>query len=230
MRPGIRFFPCAAVVFSICLFSTQASRADSRPQVRAGLNDLDSWLGSGANADTWAAYLKLKVLRAELDKEDKADLAVVGAVRKQLESGAAGLELAPFGRLRGSVAAWSEDLAVAQAPSLPEAVLAAESRFKLITAADVAASKARLQAGADRLGRYLRGDNGAAWKKYLAWSALEAQLKSDTPDVEVLKTVKQKFLADQNGLEMPVFAAVADALDRYIHDLSGRGDELRAQF
>jgi hypothetical protein len=191
---------------------------------------VESCLGSGKNREAWEAYLNLASLRAELAKGDKADRAAVQAVQRQLSSGAAGLELPKFNNLRDAVDRWAGELKIAQAPNLGEAVLSAEAGFRPITDADVAASKGALQSAAARLNKFLTGDNGAAWKKYLSWQDLVQQLQSATPNIEILSDVYQKLVSDQPGLEMPVFAGVADALDRYVNDLAGHDESLRARF
>jgi hypothetical protein len=171
-------------------------------------------------------------LRAELAKGDKADPAAVGAVQKKLDSGAAGLELAPFAKLREALAQWSEELAIARAPGLPEATLQAEAGFRPLTDADLAADKAVLQAAVAKLDRYLKsaGANGTAWRKYLRWQDLATQLTAEKPDADALKAVSQRFAADQPGLELPVFADVAVALERYVNDLSASKEDLKTQY
>jgi hypothetical protein len=190
---------------------------------------VESWLGTGPNSEAWAAYLDLAALGAELEKGDQADRAAIASVREKLNSGAAGLEFEPFAKLREAVGQWADELEVLQAPDLSAAALGAEANFRPIAAADVAASKAALQSAAARLDRYLAGENGANWKKFLQWQDLQEQLKSETPNVEALGGVYQKFTADQVGLELPVFANVAGNLARYVNDLSGHAEGLRGR-
>jgi hypothetical protein len=190
---------------------------------------VESWLGTGPNSEAWAAYLDLAALGAELEKGDQADRAAIASVREKLNSGAAGLELEPFAKLREAVGQWADELEVLQTPDLSAAALGAEANFRPIAAADVAASKAALQSAAARLDRYLAGENGANWKKFLQWQDLQEQLKSETPNVEALGGVYQKFTADQVGLELPVFANVAGNLARYVNDLSGHAEGLRGR-
>lgn len=230
MRPQIRFLATAIAISIACLSSAQARAEDSSGMVRAALVELESWLGSGPNAQAWAKYLQLEALAAELEKGDKADRATVLAVEEKLNSGAKGLELERFVKLRDAVARWADELEFIQAPSLSAAALGAEGQFRPITDADVSASKAALEAAAAKLDRYLSGDNGAAWKKYLGWKELQDQLKAETPDIAALAAVYRKFTADEVGLEMPVFANVADALARYVNDLDGHSGDLRQRF
>jgi hypothetical protein len=230
MRPQIRFLAVATALSIACSFSAIAAADEAAAPVRAALSGVESWLGSGPNAEAWANYLDLAGLQAQLEKGDKADRAVVEAVQKKLASDAKGLGLEPFAKLRGAVSRWSEELVILQAPSLGEAALDSEANFRPISDADLAASKSALQSAAAKLSRYLSGSNGAAWKKYLGWQDLEAQLKSETPEVKVLGAVYQNLTADHVGLEMPVFANVADALESYVNDLVGHNDELRDQY
>jgi hypothetical protein len=230
MWSQIRFLAAAIAISIGCLSSTCVLGEDSAAAVHKAVSNVESWLGSGPNAEAWANFLNLKALVAELDKGDKADRATVVAVDEKLKSGAAGLERAQFVKLRAAVGQWADELGVLQAPSLSAAALGAETGFRPITDADVATSKAALQSAAAKLDRYLAGSNGAAWKTYLQWPDLVTQLKAESPDVEALSAVHQKFVADQVGLELPVFANVADTLAGYINDLKGHNDELRGQF
>jgi hypothetical protein len=230
MRPHSHFLAVAIAVSIACLSSAHARADDSAATVRQALAQLDTFLGSGANAEAWAKYLDLAALRSALAPGEKVDRQAVAGVAKQLASGAKGLELKQFVALRTAVDAWLAELEILQAPNLGDAVLAAEAGFRPITDAEVAASKSALEAAAAKLDRYLSGANGAAWKKYLQWDELQAQLKAEKPDVETLGAIYQKFIADQVGLEMPVFARVADALARWVNDLVGRDDQLREKF
>ncbi len=57
------------------------------------------------------------------------------------------------------------------------------------------------------------------WKRYLKWNLLAPQLKEDfkidRDTLENLNTVLRRFRANHPGLELPVFAETAAALDRY---------------
>lgn len=229
MRTQIRFLAVAIALSIACLSSAHAGGEDSTAAVRSALANVESWLGTGPNSEAWAAYLDLAALGAELEKGDQADRAAIASVREKLNSGAAGLEFEPFAKLREAVGQWADELEVLQAPDLSAAALGAEANFRPIAAADVAASKAALQSAAARLDRYLAGENGANWKKFLQWQDLQEQLKSETPNVEALGGVYQKFTADQVGLELPVFANVAGNLARYVNDLSGHAEGLRGR-
>ena len=231
MRTQIRGLATAAVFAVACIFSGFARADEIAAPARMALERLDTWLNSGPNAKGWGDYLNLPALRAEAAKDTNADPAVLAKALKQLDSGATGLGLAPFTNLREAVAQWSVDLVVAKA-GLPQAVLASESSFQPVTDADVAAAKAALVTAAGRLNTFLttNGANGLAWGEYLRWKDLQSQLASATPDAAVLKSVAQQFTADQNGLELPVFATVGTALDQFIHAVEARRDDLRTDY
>jgi hypothetical protein len=232
MATQFRTFAFALALGVVCLSSFEVRAEVSVAPVQAALGGLESWLGDGANGKTWSAYLNLPSLHAELAKGDKADPAVIAAVQKKLDSGAAGLELGPFAKLRDALAQWSAELAIASAPGLPEATLQAEAAFRPISDADLAADKTALEAAVAKLDRYLKsgGANGAAWREYLRWQDLDAQLKTDKPEVDTLKSVSQRFAADQVGLELPVFAGVAAPLERYVNDLTANKEDLKTQY
>ena len=87
-----------------------------------------------------------------------------------------------------------------------------------------APSDARLDSAATRLREALRGldtllarsASGADWKRYLDWQALTAQAASATAaDGPTLRRLFGLLDAEENGLEMPQFAAVRRAVLAY---------------
>jgi hypothetical protein len=231
MRTQTRLLAFALFLAANCASLAHAAADKPDAAVTEALGGLESWLRESGGLAGWSTYLNLPGLQAELTKGNSADLAVLKVVEKNLQSGAPGLDLPRFKALREALENWTAELAIVQAPSLPAAVLAAEANFRPITEADVAVSKAALAAAAAKLDAYLTGSNGAAWKKYLQWTDMQAQLKAEKPDLELLATLYRKLTADQVGLEMPVFANVADSLERYINDAAAHADDkLQAQF
>jgi hypothetical protein len=221
-----------STISCLFLFPSFAQSEDSISQVQAALAPLDTWLKVSPSGEGWRTYLKLPALESEVAKGNDADPAVIGETLKQLDSGAPGLELPQFKQLRDAVGQWSEDLVIAKAPSLTEAVLASEANFHPITEADVAQAKTELQAALKKLDQYLGGlgKNGAAWKEYLRWKDLQEQLQRETPEADTSKAVLQQYTADQNGLELPVFYEVGAALERYSNLLAASKEDLKSQF
>ena len=74
----------------------------------------------------------------------------------------------------------------------------------------------------DRLDEYLsKNQHGTDWKTNLELKLLAEQLAEDIePDLEQLRASRDKFTANQPGLEQPPFRRVAEALSRYIDLLS----------
>jgi len=230
MRTPFRLLVIFTAISLAFVSSAQAAGPKAQDGVRRALAELDAWLGKGVTQQGWSSYLNLPAVRESLDKGDQADRAAIGAVLEKLAGKVPGLEKPRFVRLREALARWNAELAITQAPSLSDAVLAASGEFRPITEEDRAQSRAALVAATRKLGDYLTGSNGKAWKDYLQFSNLEAQLASENPQVDVLAAVYRKLTANQVGLEMPVFANVADAIERYVYDLTGKDEKLNEQF
>jgi len=89
--------------------------------------------------------------------------------------------------------------------------------FRPVTEGRLAAAAARLREALGPLDRLLaRSPSGAAWKTYLDWPALTAQAASGAAaDPAVLRRLQKRLDAEENGLEMPPFAAVRRAVTAY---------------
>ena len=65
------------------------------------------------------------------------------------------------------------------------------------------------------------GPNGNAWRQYLRFDELKAQMDGNgQPDPTLLKLALERFSSDEAGLKLAVFANVGRALDDYIAELS----------
>lgn len=224
---------CALTVAAVaiaCLFSANARAEDSAAVAKTALSELKTWLGKGATGEGWSSFLVLEPLSAELEKGDKADPAVIEVTLAKFQSGAPGLQLARFQKLRDALVALSDQLAVASITDLPDAAAKAQDKFQPVSDEQLAAAKVALDAASAKLDKYLQGDNGAAWKKYLLWDKLQEQLKADKPDADVLQSIARQYIADRQGLEMPVYANVGTAVDNYAHLVAARREETKAAF
>jgi len=118
--------------------------------------------------------------------------------------------------------------------TLPVSVRAAKSAFVPTTADRAQADLKQLAKAVKRLDEYLTpgGANGAAWKKFLRWEQLSEQIERGTKaDVETLESVHSRYVSGYEGLELAVFADVADALDSTINALSALNHpDLEGQF
>jgi hypothetical protein len=89
--------------------------------------------------------------------------------------------------------------------------------FRPVTEGRLAAAAARLRETLGPLDRLLaRSPSGADWKRYLDWPALTAQAATGSAaDAAVLRRLQKRLDAEENGLEMPQFAAVRRAVTAY---------------
>jgi hypothetical protein len=230
MRTPFRTAIAAAAIAIACSSSGfRAHGAETpRDQIKASLDKLDAWLNAGPNAKGWNAYLDLPAFKAELEK-DSPDPAAVDGLLKRLDSGAPGLELAPFREFRDALSSVSAELIVAKSASLPDAIPKFEDKYQPITAEKVTEAKKELESALGKLDKFLTssGANGKSWREYLKWDALGEQLKSETADLKTLRSIQQLYLADQNGLELPVYSNAGDALERYVNRLDAQQEATR---
>lgn len=220
------------VAAALCLSSRVALAQDSGAEVRNAYSQAKTWLNSSNSLKAWSDYLDLAGLEAQLAPGATPNLGVLERVLDRLKSSAPGLELAPFARLRDSLATWVAELKLAGAADLSQAALDAEAGFQPISDAAVSADRAELDRRLARLEQYLgrSGKYGAGWRSYLRLNDLAAQLRGASPSADELKTIEKQFRADQPGLELPVIADVATALDRYSNDMAARQGDLKEQF
>lgn len=115
-----------------------------------------------------------------------------------------------------------------EAPPLAQLITAAKERFIPVTAADAAQAKANLAYHAARLEASLLvspPDVREGWRETLGSSDLEAQLASDTPDLEVLNKVLARYQTDKKRMEWHMVQSTRAALRQYIHVLTHARDE-----
>ena len=178
----------AALAVSIALCAQYARAEDSSESARAALASLETMAWLGGERQRWAKYLDLPTLHAELDKGNTADPGRLTRSRNSSVAERAGLELAPFAELAGRDSnSGLKNSAIARAPGLPEAAIAAEAYFIRFRRPICGRPKAAAHSGrAARLDRFLKpsGANGTAWKEFLRWKDLQEQLASPSPDAE----------------------------------------------
>ena len=198
-------------------YLTTTGVADSPQTVREQLGAMNAWLGSGPNGERWREYLDTELLEEQLAAGNQSDLAVVRQVLSRYQSGASGLEHPRFVAVREALTSWIEASQVRQ--SFAERAEAAKAAFRAISAEDVARVRSALVAALAPLDAYLAGggENGEAWKRYLKWTDLEDQASGDEAlDIGKLARVHQAFTNNHQGLELPQFTSVTDALRKYI--------------
>lgn len=106
------------------------------------------------------------------------------------------------------------------AGDLTQTIEQAKTGFKPVTQEDVAAAKSTLQTKLGSLQSLLSNgssENEQAWKTYLRWEDLEAQLSAEKPDMRTLEEIYLKFKGSYAGLDKKQVVAARQALRTYIN-------------
>jgi hypothetical protein len=94
----------------------------------------------------------------------------------------------------------------------------AAENFRPVTDDQLAESRADVRRRMDELERFVhpRTSNGQRWFRYLRWAPLKEEIAKESPDdIDVFDATLGRLHRDENGLEMPQFRRLADALVRY---------------
>ena len=103
-------------------------------------------------------------------------------------------------------------------------VRAAKDQIKPVTAEQIAAAKASLYRDGGRLNRLLTslGDDGWAWRDYLMWDVMVAEVKKTSGyDVAALAKAHRRYSAGFMGLEVPEMVEAAAALGEFTRAARG---------
>ena len=190
-------------------------------KVAYALDALDEWVGEGENGNNWRTFLQSAELREQLELGAEADPAVVSRVLQQYQSGASGLDKRRFVETRQSLESWLEALREQYAGNLAKLAWAARGDHQPIDDDRFSQVRARLSDAARRLEQRIGGDSSfaASWKEYLRWHLLEPHLEGDVKitgqTLRDLDGVLRRLRANKPGLEHPVFADTAAALEQY---------------
>lgn len=113
-------------------------------------------------------------------------------------------------------------------PSFADLVKQAEQSFFMPSPQQVQQVKSRALAAVAQLHAHLqtRGpENAAAWETYLEWPRLQAQLKADVPNPNVVVSILDKWETNERGLENPLFIKARKAIRDYVYLASDIADE-----
>lgn len=94
----------------------------------------------------------------------------------------------------------------------------ARETFRPVTPEQLAEAHAELMQRMQELEQFVRPStpNGQRWLRYLQWDGLKAELAKDVPpNLNVLDATLERLKQNQNGLELPQFRRLADALEQY---------------
>lgn len=191
--------------------------------LQRSLADLDHWLGANENGSRWRAFLRSKDLETAMAQRTRADRKLVTAVLQRYQSGVPGLECAPFAKVHHRLVLWAHELdqhagRVPAPEQLAEVVRGAQDEFRPVTEADVEQARQQVLQAMAAVDNYLTPGtaNTAAWKEYLQWEELRAQLQpGTTADLQVLGSVYRRLTENHTGLELSIFRNLAEALQHY---------------
>ena len=197
-----------------------AAAVDAAAVVDA-LDQLNAWLGTGANGDRWRSYIEADQLRAELGKSGDVDPAKLAASLKRLSGDADGLQLAPFQKLRAALAEYLKTVRSQFSGDFAKLAWEARGDHEPLTPEDFAQLRATMRDKARALEQAMGVDTPLArnWKKFLLWDELTPHFADDfevnRASLLNLDNVLLRFRANQPGLELPVFTDTARAIARY---------------
>ena len=129
---------------------------------------------------------------------------------------------------------WMPPAARAQEqPNLAERARDAAGRVRAVTSDQVAQARSELiaaLAGLDQLLKNSPSEHDAGWRKYLNWDELQQQIRSDAaPDPRAIEPVISRLSAYENGLAMPQFVRVRQALRRFLDTAQAAADQQFSQ-
>jgi len=191
-------------------------------ELTAALDQLDQWVGEEANGEKWRKYLGSRALRAQIEKGQAADPAVVSRVLEQYRTGATGLDKKQFVRVARAIKSWRDALKRQYTGDLPKLAWASRGDYQPASQEErLAPSRAKLRQTAQALERTLGINTPFAenWKRYLRWEKLAPHLAGEVTISEEtlldLTAVLRRFRSNAAGLENPAFTQTAEAIDHY---------------
>lgn len=108
---------------------------------------------------------------------------------------------------------------------------AAAKEYRAVGPDAVTAARGEVESAMAGLDRFLRtgaAQKAAGWKRYLRWDELKEATSSDAPLADVINVVREKLMAEQTGLELPVFVRLREALDRF-RQVRGAASDSKAE-
>jgi hypothetical protein len=227
-----RFFWTVACACGLLLTAVQTADAQSSAaRVESALKSLHQWVGTGAKGEGWRSHLMSDELEAQLAKRENADRLVVSAILARYSGSEAGLELRRFVAVRQALAAWLDELPPVAVSDLVAAARQTRTEFSKKSDADVQQALRRLDqavADMDRVMARWASDTRTGWQNNLDWQPMKEQLAAESPDLRKLQAIQGKLYANQEGFELPQFAAFRDALRAYL-DVSMFAANAKAQ-
>lgn len=185
-------------------------------EVGRAIDRLEAALPNKPGDKDWRAYFNFDLIGENLLIGTLADEDLIQQTIERCKADLGGIDEAAVAAYRNALEHWLLDLSGGSLQELQRRIAAVEQTFEPPDAAKLEAFRRDVVAAMAQLNKVFTGKNGEEWKKYLQWSDLEAQTAAGVkPDVNVLGAVRHKFTEPHAGLELPVFANLADSLRRY---------------
>lgn len=210
----------AAIAGALLPAADEACAQEAESRVQTALESLHRWIGGGEKGDGWRSVLRSDELEQQLALGDDADPAVVREIRDLYAGDTPGLQMRRFAAVRQALDAWLEELPPLSAAELPAAVEAARKRFHSVTDEQLQQARRQLDDAVRDLDRLMAKwvrSNREAWQAYLRWEEMKTQLAAESPDLKVLQAISDGYYQNHEGLELPRFTAVREALRNYVN-------------
>lgn len=208
-------------IFWVCLGAISPSvwGASGARAVQEALQGLDQWLEGSPYKDGWMEYLQTPRLQRQLAQPEQADPHQLAEILARYYSEAEGLELAPFVQVREALRDWLAEITGTSWAGLARQTKASQTAFIPFGPQTHQRVYRRLKEAVAALDRRLQlaGPNGQAWREYLDWQELIAQLaRGPKADPERLDALYYKFDAGFEGLGLYWFREVRRALLEWV--------------
>ncbi|HUT58736.1 MAG TPA: hypothetical protein VNA25_12895 [Phycisphaerae bacterium] len=210
---------CFVLTLGLGITNPCAGATNAVGRLRSALQEMHRWVDDSPHGKGWRAHLRSQQLQSQLAKGPKADPEAVRQILDRYSSGAPGLELPQFVKVRQALTRWLAELSPPSIDQLPARVRAAKSRFVPLTKAELRRARSRLLAALRRLDAELTaaGPDGEDWKAYLRWDALQSELaRGGDADLSKLDEAYYKYDSGHEGLDLVCFSDVRRALRDYL--------------
>ena len=223
----IRFMEFVLVWVLACL-PVCVHAASPAQGLSQALDELHTWLGDDEKGLGWKTFLHSEELQAELEKEENVDAAVLEKILAVYSSDTPGLEKRRFQAVNRALQLWRDDLFLLQI------IGSAKDDFVPFDPNQLTSARTKLVDSIDKLDRWLQGGGqkkNQGWRTFLLWDDLQQTLqRAEGPELDVLRRVGGRFVANQSGLDRKRFRNVRDALGDYVDALTFSGDDFQQQY
>lgn len=217
----LRFFLVVAFGSGLILMGNHAAIAqeEEAAKVETALKSLHQWLGTGEKGAGWRRYLMSDVLKSELRNGDQANRMALRKILARYSADESGLAMHRFVAVRRALQSWLEQLPPLDAAQLASAAQEARQHYFAKGDAQVQEARRRLEQAVTNLERLMEissPQTRMVWQDYLDWQQTKELLAKEAPDRDQLRSILSRLYANEEGLELPAFIALREALQTYV--------------